>query len=368
MNISQFIKIQNFRCFEDLTVNTFKQVNLIGGKNNTGKTALLEALLLYFYPASESFLLLASLRKEPLRKMTKHPENAWDNLFYHQNLTNIIKLQGYFEIEGKKEISIEVFRFFDPFNIGKNATKLQNKNDLLPPSFSRETETIVGNHSTLLKIGCKINQNQVITSHLDIDLQGMTSTLPRVEKVPFISSSYFVSNRAIAELYDRVDYEGKAAEIFDLLKIFIPNLIGLKTYSFIEPTLHIQTQDNLRGLPITLFGDAVYRVTSIALELLTFEHKVLFIDEIENGIHYTCQKDVWKGLFRLAKQQNTLIFVTTHSLEMIKAFAEAGQDFPDQGAYFELAYSPRNQNIIAINRDMETLQYDLEHGKAIRGE
>jgi hypothetical protein len=58
----------------------------------------------------------------------------------------------------------------------------------------------------LLKIGCKINQNQVITSHLDIDLQGMTSTLPHVEKVPFISSSYFVSNRAIAELLPDQSY------------------------------------------------------------------------------------------------------------------------------------------------------------------
>jgi hypothetical protein len=53
---------------------------------------------------------------------------------------------------------------------------------------------------------------------------------------------------------------------------------------------------------------------------------------------------------------------------MIKAFAEAGKKFPDQGAYFELAYSPRTDNIVAINRDIDLLEYALEHGKAIRGE
>ena len=36
--------IENFRCFEDLTVEPLARVNLICGENNTGKTALLESL------------------------------------------------------------------------------------------------------------------------------------------------------------------------------------------------------------------------------------------------------------------------------------------------------------------------------------
>ena len=38
------IRIQNFRAFEDVTVGPLARVNLIGGKNNSGKTTLLEAL------------------------------------------------------------------------------------------------------------------------------------------------------------------------------------------------------------------------------------------------------------------------------------------------------------------------------------
>jgi AAA15 family ATPase/GTPase len=38
-------KIKNFRCFEELELNELAEVNLIAGKNNVGKTALLEALL-----------------------------------------------------------------------------------------------------------------------------------------------------------------------------------------------------------------------------------------------------------------------------------------------------------------------------------
>ena len=40
------ISIQNFRCFEDFSIDSLDHVNLIAGKNNLGKTALLEAVFL----------------------------------------------------------------------------------------------------------------------------------------------------------------------------------------------------------------------------------------------------------------------------------------------------------------------------------
>ncbi len=50
------LRIQNFRGFKDLTLGTvehpLKRVNLIAGKNNSGKTAVLEAILLHRSPAS----------------------------------------------------------------------------------------------------------------------------------------------------------------------------------------------------------------------------------------------------------------------------------------------------------------------------
>ena len=43
MNIQE-IKLQNFRCFQDIAVEFHKSLNIIVGINGTGKTALLEAL------------------------------------------------------------------------------------------------------------------------------------------------------------------------------------------------------------------------------------------------------------------------------------------------------------------------------------
>ena len=40
-------RVKNFRCFKDLQINDLGRVNLIAGKNNTGKTALMEAMYLH---------------------------------------------------------------------------------------------------------------------------------------------------------------------------------------------------------------------------------------------------------------------------------------------------------------------------------
>src|SRR6267378_4471903 len=43
--------VKNFRCFSGLLLKQLARVNLIAGKNNTGKTALLEAIHLHTNPA-----------------------------------------------------------------------------------------------------------------------------------------------------------------------------------------------------------------------------------------------------------------------------------------------------------------------------
>jgi AAA15 family ATPase/GTPase len=363
MNKSQYINIKNFRCFKELEVNGFKRVNLIGGKNNAGKTSLLEALLLYFYPIAESIRLLKENRKESLNSIKKAPKDAWNSIFYGQNIESNTSIEGYFKNIGKQSIKVSI-----SFSLQSQVFDNEDEDE--------NFENNLGSPATTLEIEQTLNEEKSIKRNLKATNTGLSLTKSEYlndykSSIPFLPSST-ISNpnygNKIARQYDKAHYNGKSKEVLKILKILDPSITGLLTYSFVEPTLYVQTKNQPRGLPISLFGDAVYRVTTIILELLDQEHKVLFIDEIENGIHYTNQQSFWQGLFTLAEELDTFIFATTHSLEMIKAFAEAGKNFPDQGAYFELAYSPRTDNIVAINRDIDLLEYDLEHGKGIRGE
>jgi AAA15 family ATPase/GTPase len=41
------LKINNYKCLNDITISELKRVNLFTGKNNTGKSTILEALSLF---------------------------------------------------------------------------------------------------------------------------------------------------------------------------------------------------------------------------------------------------------------------------------------------------------------------------------
>src|SRR4028119_337438 len=100
------IEIQNFRCFEQIKISGFERVNLIGGKNNAGKTALLEALLLNDAPQARSLVMLKALRREPSKVIQAMPDKAWDNLFYVLDKGRVIVIIG--KHESKKIHQIEV--------------------------------------------------------------------------------------------------------------------------------------------------------------------------------------------------------------------------------------------------------------------
>jgi AAA15 family ATPase/GTPase len=62
----------------------FSHINLIGGLNNSGKSALLEAILLLLSPQLQTITLLNKYRNEVVTK--KNPfDKTWDYLFFNAN-------------------------------------------------------------------------------------------------------------------------------------------------------------------------------------------------------------------------------------------------------------------------------------------
>ena len=83
--------IKNFRCFEQLTIEPLARINLIAGKNNTGKTALLEALWLHSGPnVPDLGIRLASFRGIP----GQDPRRLLHDLFYNSDPSRTITLSA----------------------------------------------------------------------------------------------------------------------------------------------------------------------------------------------------------------------------------------------------------------------------------
>ncbi len=74
------------------------------------------------------------------------------------------------------------------------------------------------------------------------------------------------------------------------------------------------------------------RLLGVALALVNASDGVLLIDEIESGLHYTVQADMWRLIFRVAHRLNVQVFATTHSWDCIEAFQKAAlEDVAEEG-------------------------------------
>ena len=331
------IEIQNFRCFEQIKISGFERVNLIGGKNNAGKTALLEALFLNVAPEASSLAILRELRREPLKTIEAMPDRAWDNLFYALKKDRFIVIIGKNDNNNTDRVEIKL-----EINSVKSSILIE---------FMRDGDPFTW-------LSKKVSAIRLIS--YDISTTG---------EVPIIPSFIRISGRELTEAYDNARLDDKDSEVLKAFQILDPAIESVESFSIGEPTLYLRRKGEKR-LPLSLFGDAMNRVADIILKLVNSEHKILLIDEIENGIHYTNQREFWRMLFRLAVELDTQIFATTHSLEMLQAFADVGLELNKEcsSAYFELARKLKTNQIIGIRRDLETLNYALEHQKGVRGE
>lgn len=90
-------------------------------------------------------------------------------------------------------------------------------------------------------------------------------------------------------------------------------------------------------VPLRTFGDGVNRLFGIVLSLCNARNGILLVDEVENGLHYSVQRDVWRAIFRLATDLNVQVFATSHSWDCVRAFQEAASESPQEGVLVRLS-------------------------------
>lgn len=359
------ISIQNFRCFENTSISGFKTVNLITGKNNAGKSALLEALLIGNSPKSETITALRFYRRESQEFSQALPEKTWDNLFFQQDKSKNIFIQ--INEDNDKFTKLNLFVDVNPVKAITEVSEANNitdkYTDLLPNSDSRPS---------VIQISVNINNQESFESSLIATGQGIVGKLSNItglKKTSFIPAFFTITNTQLSIEYDKARLNNQDKEVLKGLQIIDPSIKIIESFNIGSPMLYLQ-RENEQRLPLSLFGDAVIRIATMILYFVSNNSNILIVDEIENGIHYSNQDNLWRMIFRLAKELDVQFFATTHSLEMLKAFTKVGleSEFSDLAVHFEMARSVKTGQIIGIKRDMETLEYSLNHNKGVRGE
>lgn len=311
---------RNFRCFRDTTIEGLGAVNLFVGKNNVGKTALLEAVFLHIgshNPELPGHLNL--LRGMPPSEFTA--EEMWGWLFWQQRISEPVELRTR-DDEGKERLlriclgTPETTPVPAPGNgqpgparpagakttaLGARDLRLERYEGSTPLAASRATIVTEGPVPQL-----RIEPAQGLTLPLGIYLAASAHQLG--ENI---------------ERFSKLQEMREDKAVLEALQILEPRLKRL-VLSVKGGGATIQGEIGLgRLIPLPLMGDGMGRLLSYVLAIAAAPKGTVLIDEMENGLHYSVLRDVWKVVADFARHSQTQVFATTHSGECIRAAHEA---------------------------------------------
>lgn len=339
------LEINEFRAFERLLIESFGRVNLIVGKNNVGKSTLLESVWLYTQKAMPSVLLeLLRSRDEyssrSSRVSTENLDNSrqtmWDikHLFFGR-----VDL-----IDNPKSITI------GPINTPDDTLSLSIKwyiseTDEEGSIQRRPTEDFGDLPDAEPYIVTQIGTKPTRLQSLDRLMQGRGLGLPPSSEVQTIPSHFLKANglsaEAVAQLWDNVALTDWEQAIVDALHIIAPEVTRISFVGSREsradriPVVRIQGLSD--PIPLRSMGEGMNRLLGIILALVNARNGILLVDEIESGLHYTVQADIWRMIFRISRRLSVQVFATTHSWDCIEAFQKAAaEDIGDEGTLIRL--------------------------------
>ena len=223
---------------------------------------------------------------------------------------------------------------------------------------------------SVIHLKTRINKEETFETQIVSSAKGLIARdikVPDSKNVSFISAFSIMSDKGLTTEFDKARFIGRDNEILEAFKGIDESITGVESFIIGEPTIYLK-RDGENRLPLSLFGDAINRVANIIFKLVNSENGILLIDEMENGgIHHFNQVNFWNVLYKLANELNVQIFATTHSLEMTQAFIKAGLEYQNSAAHFELVRQAKTGKIVAIKRDLDTLDYGISHNEEVRG-
>jgi len=314
------LRIRNYRVFKDLEVSGLKRINLIAGKNNSGKTSLLEAILLLSRGADPTLALNESVIRGAYAESLMTPRATaymWRALFNDLNTDCPI------------EISCKT-HFSDCMKLAISADDWQSENPtLLPlaaPKFPPVSE--VFDDKALTFRFCD-SRGETSIGQMRFVNDTVEPSYPPGGGSPF--SAAMVESRSMSQ-YDANDLgtlrtRKQSDVVLNALRMVEPKLQSVEDNSAVGFPM-IWADNGLSELmPLATMGEGMNRLARIVLAMSTHEGRIVLIDEIENGFHHSVMDKVWKAIGCAAERFGAQVFATTHSYECIQdAYKGLGED------------------------------------------
>lgn len=311
------VRIQNFRQFKDLELKNLGRINLITGQNNTGKTSLLEALFLLDNPLDPyRTVILANLRG--IGAVSAATPELWDWLFLNHDSAHPIHMQAT-DTDGRRtELDISLSRgSVIPLGVNGGAALDGRSSPVLTSAEPLPALRYVVQSST--------GDEQRVQMQWTGQGLALEPDLRRPGEIGFFLPTHHLSGSGEAVRFSYLERAGQTGSVVDALRIIEPRLQQLKVLDLGEGArVHIDL-GHPPLVPLAVMGIGLSKLLTIISALVMQENPVMLIDEIGDGFHHSVMPAVWKTIIGAAHKYDVQLFVTTHSLECVKAAADASE-------------------------------------------
>lgn len=379
------LEIRNYRNLRHLSIERLGRVNLLLGKNNTGKTSVLEAVAVHINRGSVDFLLQLLNERGENYIRTENTDRRSPEVT--KELTILKTLAALFtgrqaqfnqhssilvgerddtlfgtEADSNKRTGLRFVRFLEKYEM------LDANEALSGPTRRRRTILPDDTDDPEAVLGVEIRSNQFTTiipfRNIERTSRGLSSTQlslfdDRLADYQFVKTKN-IERDINGALWDKVALTESEDEVVKALKIIEPDIDRITFRNERErervPVVKLKSSNDV--VPLRSMGDGINRILTIILAMVNCENGYLLIDEFENGLHYSVQEQLWEVVFSVAERLNIQVFATTHSYDCIDAFStvlNSGRHYKESG------YMVRLDN---FEGNIEATLYDADEVQA----
>ncbi len=333
----QTVTIKNFRLFKEFDIANLARVNLIVGKNNVGKSSLLEALYLLVNPDAPALPKLLEARGE----------------FSQQNY-DITHLFWGHRLQNESSILIQAE------DTSLKITFPNNQLSLFPEDEPNQQKRLVLKYQGIEGPG----QSRY---ELTLDRRAWVRYESQTQTTNYINtkgSNY----ESLAKLWDTITLTPKEDDVINMLQILEPTAerISFQSRQTHNSGILIKCRGQDKPFPLGSMGDGMYRILAMAIALANSENGYLFIDEIDTGLHYRTITDLWNLVFKTAERLNVQVFATTHSSDCLLSFTEALNLPKNEGLGKLFRLERRQEKIVAVEYGSEDLTTAMREDIEVR--
>jgi len=323
------IDIVHFRGIHGLAIDNLNHINIIAGDNNSGKTSVLEAMLLLRNPNDFTNILRIARMRDTNTFFNGIPAyESFINLFPRDiagmELAINAKCRG-------KNVGYKL--------VGEQKKIMMDPEDVLKKLYPAKRNRLMRDmDSELIEVdafsGELIYEFDSIGDRISVEFDAFATTSGReIKKNNFINMVYLSpTDHVRGFVFDRIirndTYKEICLRILQLFDSKIVDLVILKNEDNSRSTEYVK-HAKLGNMPLSTYGDGIKKVLSLANAISQAAGGVLLIDEVETAIHAKYYDDIFRFLVKASLQFDVQVFITTHNIEVIDGLL-ATQDYEHQ--------------------------------------